>query len=169
MGRARLLIDSKELQDQITLAESAQKFLNQNELFKHICGTDWAKKIKDSCGKLRQVSPQNLLQRVTEFKLSVNTEKGKRGGGSGVRVKGKRFNGDSNLLLKSTPKEYHKLAKRVIDGSLKAATKLMCLSCSCYQPKEVTYCTVKSCPLWGFLKRKEANEEILQGSGKSGE
>jgi hypothetical protein len=32
------------------------------------------------------------------------------------------------------------------------AMRAKCLDCSCYQPKEVRLCTVKTCPLWPFRR-----------------
>ena len=42
------------------------------------------------------------------------------------------------------------LWKRVAKGSMKAAIRLKCLDCSCFERSEVTKCVVQHCPLWPF-------------------
>lgn len=160
MGRASLVIDKAELEREISNAESAKTFENQSRLFEYICGTDWAKGIKDSLGRPKLPSPVNIYQRVKEFGITLKTQAGKKGGGlKGPRTKGERFKGDKSLLIKSVPAEYKPLAEKVVSGSMKAAIKLKCLECCCYQMTEVRKCTMTDCALYGFLRRDGKNSE----------
>jgi hypothetical protein len=154
MGRASLIIDKDRLKEEIYKAEAAQTFENQSRLFEFICQTDWAKSIKDSLGRPKEVSPANIYQRVMEFKIELKTGKGKKGGGIKSGIRKPRRRGTNELsLLQSTPEPYKGLAAKVTAGSMRAAIRLKCLECCCHQPKEVRACQITSCPLWQFLKR----------------
>lgn len=37
------------------------------------------------------------------------------------------------------------------------AIRLKCLDCCAYQPKEVKFCHIESCPLWRYRMGKEEN------------
>ncbi len=156
MGRAAILIDKTELEKEISQAESTKTFRNHTELFKHICETPWGTSRKDTLGRVRVLSPATIYQRVKEFGITVQTKQGERGAhlAGAVKTGTRKFKGDKAELLKDVPAEYKTLAERVARGSLKAAVKLKCLDCCCYQMAEVRQCTCTSCPLWGFLKRK---------------
>lgn len=53
------------------------------------------------------------------------------------------------------------LFSKAYQGRSKAAAlKAKCLDCSCFQRKEVTLCTVQTCPLWHYRPfQKESNNE----------
>ena len=156
MPRATVLVDKAELEREISKAESEQTFGNLSKLFEHLSATPWAKGIKNSAGKVCGLSPSVIYLRVKQFKIEPKTKAGERGAHLAGEIKRttKRFGGDKNALLKEVPAKFAKLANKVVRGSLKSAVKLKCLECCCWQPKEVTSCHIKSCPLWGFLKRK---------------
>lgn len=163
MGRASIVIEKAELEREISLAEAAQVFENQSRLFEYICGTEWAKGIKDSLGRPKVPSPVNIYQRVKEYGIVLKTQAGKKGGGlKGPRVKGERFKGDKSSLLKYVPAEFKSLAEKASSGSMKAGIKLKCLDCCCWQPAEVRRCTMVNCPLYGFLKRDGKPEKNVE-------
>lgn len=153
MGRASIVIDKAELEKEISLAESANTFENQSRLLEYICNTPWADGLKDSLGRPKKPLPTTIYQRIKEFGIVVKTPAGKRGGSTGPKVRGKRFKGDKSILVKYVPVEFKPLAEKVAGGSLKAAVKLKCLDCCCWQMAEVRKCSMVNCPLYGFLKR----------------
>jgi hypothetical protein len=54
-------------------------------------------------------------------------------------------------IQKHTPKLYPLFFKVYADQTpLSKAVKAKCLDCSCWQPDEITNCTVFTCPLWNF-------------------
>lgn len=57
-----------------------------------------------------------------------------------------------------SPKLYP-LFFRVYAGQtgLSQAVKAKCLNCSCWQPSEITNCTVLTCPLWEFRPYQQKN------------
>lgn len=153
MGRASIVIKKEELEKEILCAETSQTFDNQSRLFEYICGTDWAKTIKDSLGRPKEIQPIHIYQRVKEFGIQLKTVAGKKGGAvKGVKRERKKRT-IPTTFLSSVPPEYKPLAEKVAAGSLKAAIKLKCLECSCYQVAEVRKCTVTNCALYPFLKR----------------
>lgn len=158
MPRPSVIIEKAGLEEQIKQAEAANTFVNQSRLFEFLCSSPWAATIKDSLGKPFQVKPVNIYQKVIQYNIPMKTPKGKKGGvktvGAGV-VRGKKDRSANRLpLLQSTPEEFKPLAAKVSGGSMKAAIRLKCLECCCWQRKEANECQIKTCALWSFLPRK---------------
>jgi len=138
-------VNKKELQNIINKLESEQTFINRNELFQAVADTDWAK------GHSRPLTKSVVYLRVKEFGIQLKTPKGKKGNPNLNNTNREPKVLDSDLfkdLHGYVPSTYKNLVKRIEKGSKTAAIKLKCLDCANYQPKEVKYCTVSSCPLW---------------------
>jgi len=68
------------------------------------------------------------------------------------------------------PVSYWGFFQKAYNGSKANAIKAKCLDCVCFQRKEITLCTVVSCPLHNVRpyqenppkKRKKKNTEITQ-------
>jgi hypothetical protein len=69
-----------------------------------------------------------------------------------------RYQGTYDELAREVPEGYQDLVAKARGGSLKAATALKCLDCSCWQPNEVRQCVVTSCPLYPHRPDKPTEE-----------
>ena len=60
--------------------------------------------------------------------------------------------------MRQPPKKYIKIYAKAMRGkSRKAAIHMMCLECMGYDPKEVTSCTDKGCPLYKYRENDIIN------------
>lgn len=126
---------------------------------------------------LSEISFSVVKGRILEAKWEVKTPKGKRGrkdvylSRSGKRIsKKEKFENNSQIqeslkqILASTPKRFHPVALKVIEGSRSAALKLKCLDCTHWSTPEIRHCAIPSCSLFPFrpYQGKPEIEEITQ-------
>lgn len=180
MGRVGIKIDAGELKAQIEQAEASRTFKNESELFSFIVNTPWGKSQKDELGRVRELSPATIYQRVKQFKIPLKTVKGQRGNPNlGVKltteqkeekVQGRphyitsvgRIKADMVNHERSKDRDFNgltpgrlNLLKRHAKGNVRAAVKLKCLECCCWEASEAARCQIVGCPLYlinPFLK-----------------
>jgi hypothetical protein len=181
MGRVGIKISHTELKAQIDAAEAGQVFKNESELFSFIVNTPWGKSQKDELGRVRELSPATIYQRVKQFNIPLKTVKGKRGNPNiGVKLtpeqKEEKIGTRPGYILstarlkndlmnhyrsvegsdfKELPPNRLNLLKRHAKGNVRAAVKLKCLECCCWQAQEAAKCKIVGCPLYlinPFLK-----------------
>ena len=179
MGKAKILVDKKQLQQQIDLAEQKGTFENLSKLFEVIVQTDWAKNQKDSAGNKRALEIGTIANRVKEFGIVTKTQQGKRGNpniSKTPRNRGESMKQKSgyNFALSHLKVDFKKdsqkkkLSKLIEKGSLKAAIALKCEECCCGVVAEARRCTVYGCPLWlvspytGHHHDKEVSNEPVE-------
>lgn len=61
---------------------------------------------------------------------------------------GKKYKKHIDILYKTTPANYHVVVKKQAEGNAKAAIKLKCLDCTCYQQEEIRNCPMLECSLY---------------------
>lgn len=169
MARAKLEITKKELQKIVDDLEKSQTFATTAELYIAIANTSWAKSLQP-----RPLTAQVARLRVMELGVTCKTKPGKRGRQKGQRPenitriprsqKMKAFATSFQEIRKNAPKI--DWALKLIDaaektGSLRAAIKLKCLDCVCWQPIEIKLCTCTGCSLYPHrpYKQKISEEE----------
>lgn len=153
MGRTKIQIDKSEFISKIKELESNQKFSNRNDL-------------ANAVSEHMNITPAVVLLRIKEFDVQLQTPKGKRGRQPGTKLSAehkqamsngrssKRVIGNIKELRKEFPESRQGLLDKVEKGSLSAAIKAMCLSCTQYQTVEIKNCSCESCPLHSFRPYK---------------
>ena len=150
-------------QNMVRSLELRFNFQTRSALWEAVAKTGWARSIK--------LTPQVAMLKAKAFNIVIKTPVGQRGRkkGSGpvpnAGRKGKRTIPLPivDLLKRQYAPSVHKAIDRAASGSMKAAIKLKCLDCVCYQKKEVTLCETVDCPLWVFrpYQDKQENARIL--------
>lgn len=167
MSRTAIEVDRDYLTRSIKEAEKDGPLKGFSQLFEKVAEI-YNGKVAKAPGSIRAITPAIAGLRIKGWGIKTLTQKGKRGrsggfgtGPKGVRVKkGEKFASNPEIvealkkLKESTPAKYHPLVDQVANGSRKAADKLKCLACSCYQPIEVKNCPVKACALWPFRSKQ---------------
>ena len=170
MGR-KLEVDRDQLQRIVNELESRQTFPNPSALWKAIEETEWAKAYQP-----RPVTASVACERVKELGVQYNTKPAKRGLGTLTEEqkaamqaarknrkprseKMKAFASTFEELRKQVPERFLPLVAQEEKGSLRAATKLICLECSGYQPGEVKQCPITACALFPHRPYQRSVEE----------
>ena len=151
-GRKAIAVSQAALMGIVEQIEATQSFTSRGALWAAVAQHEYCKSI----GLTAQVAA--LRWRAWGLEDNLKTPKGQKGGfAKGVRpasVKHKRKRNVPadlrKLLISIHGEKRSKLIDRALAGSLKAAVKLKCLDCSCFQPKEITLCQIRGCPLWTF-------------------
>lgn len=167
MARKAIEVNETELQKAINEVERSQpngKFANRSLLWKAIEDSQWAKTRNP-----RPLTGQVAMIIAKKGNLKIATPVGLRGRqkGAGPVVRGERKKRTIPLevLTKAVPKEFHKVVAKVAAGSMKAAIKLKCLDCTCFQPTEIRECAIKECSLWAFRPYKNKVQTEVTESG----
>lgn len=176
-GRKPIEVSKEGLQKAIAELEASQTFPNRSALWLAVENSEFAK----SC-QPRPLKGQVAMLKAEEFNLEIKTPKGLRGKtkGSGPVVGGGRkkkvFSFENvEKVLKAIPtrstepsdsscvtrETLAKTIEKFRSGSLKAAVKLMCLSCSNWSKKEVRVCNIQSCPLHLFRPYKQEKKTLV--------
>lgn len=166
MARTKLEISKKEFQAVVDDLESKQTFTNPSALWKAVEETSWAKNQSP-----RALTAIVAYQRARELKIVIKTLPGKKGrqkgqgmpAGSKKRTprseKMKVFSTTFATMRKEIPVRYHNVIDLAEKGSLKAAIKLKCLDCTCWQPQEIKKCPIKACSLYPHRPFKQKVDE----------
>ncbi len=161
-GRKAIEVSAADLQKAIAELEASQpdgQFPNRSSLWASLEDSEWAKTRSP-----RPLTAQVGMLLAKKFNTTINTPVGQRGRqkGSGPVPGGGRKKKAWPLHIvdavkNSTPTKFHKIVDRAAKGSLKAAIKLKCLDCTCFQQKEVRLCELTSCSLWTVRPYKDKN------------
>lgn len=166
-GRKPIEVTPVELQEVIRQVESTApdgKFPNRSALWQAIEQTVWAKSRQP-----RPLTAQVAMLIAQKNNLVMNTVPGLKGRQKGCGPvpgagKRKRKETDAEIIIalkNAVPKGYEKTVARACAGSMKAAIKLKCLDCVCFERKEVALCTIKDCSLYNFRPYKNVNRISL--------
>lgn len=129
---------------------------------------------------LKDINQQLVYLRVKELNIDLKTPVGKRGRAAGcvinngVRIpRSQKLAGSKEAqnafaalrkeMKQNEGKRFLPLVTKMEGGSLKAATKAMCLSCANYDPKEVAMCEILSCPLYSYRPYKGKSNNLTKG------
>lgn len=184
MAKQKLELSKKEFQAIVDKLEAANTYESPSHLWKAVEETDWAKKQTP-----RPLTAAVAYQRAREMGIKFKTQPGKRGrkAGQGMPAGSKRTKGKRSEKMKFYEETYKcikialplvmrerfaKTVKQAETGSLKAAIKLECLDCSCYQPVEIKNCTINTCSLYPHRpyqldKEKERLKAFVKGEDDS--
>lgn len=170
MARTKLEIDPKKFQQEVNKLEKDGPFPTRNDLWAALAETEWSKGLKP-----RPLTAPVAYQRSREFGTKCKTPLGKRGGkmtkeriekmqaGRTGRTPRKEklaaFGYSFEEMLKQVPENYHNDVKKAQEGSLRAALKLKCLDCVCWQPEEIRQCACFACGLYPHRPFKAKPEE----------
>ena len=174
MARVTIQANQEILKASIEEAEKDGPLSNLSVLWK---ATEiiYRRKMVEIGGNCDKITPAVIMLRTLDFKIPYKTIAGKKGRqiGSGpilssdgqrpIHVprseKMKEFDTFAKMRI-SLPVKYHNLVNLAEKGSLKAAIKLKCLDCSCYQPTEIKYCTITGCSLFPHRPFKNSGQNI---------
>jgi hypothetical protein len=159
-GRKAIEVSPVELLKTIEQLEKDQpegKFPNRSALWAAVEETEWAKTRQP-----RPLTSQVAMLLAKKHNLEIATPVGQRGRakgsgpipGAGRKKKTLPLHVIESMKL-ATPKKYHDIVDRVGKGSAKAAIKLKCLDCVCFQKKEIRLCEQTSCGLWAYRPYKD--------------
>ena len=170
MARTKLVIDKKRFQQEVAKLEKDGPLATRNDLWQALAETDWAKSLQP-----RPLTAPVAYLRAKELDIKCKTPLGKRGGkmtkeriekmqaGRSGRTPRKEklaaFSYSFEEMLKKVPENYHKEVEKAREGSLRAAVKLRCLDCACWQTEEVRQCTCIACGLYPHRPFKAKPEE----------
>ena len=174
MARTKIQVDRTALQNTVNTLEAGQTFTNSSALYEAVANTEWGKGLK--------LTPSVVYLRIREFKITMQTKPGKRGGTitqeriDAMRAgrkdrqprseKMKNFSASFALMRKNYPSKSLPLIEKAETGSLRAAIKLMCLDCTCQQPVEVRNCACPGCPLFPHRPYQGSMEEEEEGQAE---
>lgn len=173
-GRKPIQVNLSDLQTQIIELEKAQpdgKFPNRSALWSGLEATEWAKTREP-----RPLSAQVAMILAKNANLDIQTPVGQKGrvkgqGPVNVGPRKKRtaepvvLDALTNGMPKDAREKYSSVIKKACGGSLKSVIKLKCLDCCNWEKKEVSFCTVLSCPNWMFRPYKA--KESLTDEGRN--
>ena len=161
MARTKIQIDEAVLRSVITDCEQGKVYANRSALFEDVAST------YNRVTETTVLNPQLVYLRTKELNIDLKTPKGKKGRAKGSKIEGagkrvsraEKFAGNVTVqgsfadLRASVPAQYKPLVKRVEEGSMKAAIKLMCLSCVGFERKvdgvdQIKDCVCTNCPLF---------------------
>lgn len=161
-GRKRIEINADKFQKVVDAVEDQYKPTTRSQLWKLVEETEWAKNLKP-----RPLTQQVAMLRAEELGIKVATPKGKRGRtdlhtlpkATGPRnpSKKRKLSSEAAAHMKATFPSMGSTVDKAATGSMKAVIKLMCMECSSTK-KEVSLCSIKQCPLWGFRPYQGAKD-----------
>jgi hypothetical protein len=140
-GRASVIVDKKELQDQLSKAESEKTFTGVMQLCEHVAATDWAKNHKNTAGRDVKLEAATIYNRIQKFGMTIQTKLGKRGRQAGVKVEGvirrsraEKAIGNPLLVIltkncKAIIPERQQLIDKAAAGNFAAAINAHCFDC----------------------------------------
>lgn len=140
-----------------------------------------------------KITPAIVGLRIKEWNINVTTPVGKRGRQAGVSMtpeqkallanrtrttRSEKFakNPEIKAALQDLKSEigsskesslYLPLVDKICGGSMKAAVKLMCLTCSNFQRNEVKECGATNCPLYAFRPFQNTAENDVVSSDEN--
>ena len=173
MAKKPIEVNRAALEQAIQDAENENQFSTLTALWQ-----DVAKRYNAAVNPPKALSPSVVYLRVREWKLSIKTKPGKRGG-TGEHLRGanraprtsratkfgKRKDGQMAFaamrerLKDNDAERFLPLVDRIEKGSLTAAVKLHCLDCCAYQTPEVRRCSDPGCGMYLFRPYQGAMEE----------
>jgi hypothetical protein len=158
--KAKLEVNKAEFQEVVNDLEGKQTFANPSHLWKAVEETEWAKNHKP-----RRLTVSICRQRTKQLGLVMKTVASKRAHGEMTperkaamlaarknrksrAEKMKAFGQTFTELRREAPSRFLPLVDQAEKGSLRAALKLKCLDCTCYQPTEIKECPLTCCSLY---------------------
>lgn len=170
MSRPSIPVDKNRLAAAIATCEAKTQYTTRQQLW------------QDVALAYGSVSPAWVYLRAEELKLPVKTPKGKKGRQKGDKVvtgvkttRSEKFAKNNTILkafdsLEKEVKQEQKgrflpIFQRVKAGSMKAAVKLKCLDCTCYQTTEIKYCPCVACPLYAYRPYQDSLLETEESEG----
>ncbi len=177
MARTKIKVDETLLRKIIAEKESNNKYTARSALYNDVASSyNEQSNIK--------INGQIVYLRVGELNIDLKTPVGKRGRAAGCvintgvkvpRAEKLAKSSDAQKTFEALRKElkvkydskhdntrFLPLVQKMQDGSLKAATKLMCLSCANYSTQEVAMCEILSCPLHPFRPYKGKSNNLTK-------
>lgn len=144
MAKIKMPISPETLQRAVDTAEASGPFAARSHLY--VAVADLLR------GEYPKITPSVVLLRINEFGTVMKTTKGRlHNVGGGPKTARKM---DIKALSRVVPPRWAKSVQRLAKGSLKAAIKLKCLDCCCWDVKEIKGCEIKDCSLWNFRPYK---------------
>lgn len=192
MAKTATEVDREKLQAAIDQAEKAGPLKNLDMLWKAVeplyNGMSPPVKITHSVVKLRAeawgLTKITIAGRKGKEKGVKLSDEQKAAMQAGRKSRGEKFKDDEDIqkafvaLRREVPKKtstgapcttFTVLVDRAESGSLKAAAKLMCLTCASYAREEIKHCGVYNCPLYAFRPYKlddvSDEDELVQLEG----
>lgn len=175
-GRKPIEVSKEGLQQAISTLESQAQFPNRAALWAAVEATPFAL----SCLP-QPLKAQVAMMKAQQFELEIKTPKGQRGRSKGcgpIAGGGRKKKILSETAIEAvvngipvTVQEAGRIRKvresltstiaKFGKGSMKAAIKLKCLDCCCWQLKEIAVCSITECSLHSFrpYKRVEDTED----------
>lgn len=166
MARTKIVFDEKLLRVVVKEVEASSVYTAHSTLFEDVSA---AYNQRSAVG---QLNPQVIRLRVQELGIELKTPKGKRGRSAGCvintgvkvprsqKLAGNKQAQEAFAALRKEMRQndgvrFLPLVTKMEGGSLKAAVKAMCLSCTNYSSKEVAMCEIVSCPLHAYRSYKK--------------
>lgn len=163
MARNKISVDENMLRKIILDKENNNTYSARSVLYNDVA-------LEYNQNKETKINGQLVYLRVKELNIPLKTPLGKRGKTTGLKPSGIRVSRATKLASDTSANETFRLLRQEMrtkysdekkaasarflplvnkmeQGSLKAAIKVMCLSCCNYEPTEVKACQVLSCPL----------------------